>query len=226
MVGTSRFLLSVSKEKALFIFTGRSSLSMEERLERIKEAYPFIETFIFMDQVHGSRVVWIEEKPSEPKIIRDCDGVISTVPGIALCVKTADCLPVLFSSLDGSIRGALHCGWRGLEKSIIGKALQMLEVGGFNPREMLFVIGPGICGSCYEVGSSFKKLSIGRFARFEGGKLHLPLRRVVKERLSERGILEENIKVLPFCTYENPDIFFSHRRGDRERQVSIVVNLP
>ena len=227
MVGISKFFLSISRDRSFFVFTGRSDLPLEERAERIKNLYPFISSFCFMDQVHGSRIVWIDKLPSGSIVtLKDCDGIISTVPGLALCVKTADCLPVLFSSPDGSVAGALHCGWRGLEASIIGKALQSLELNGFNPREMLFAIGPSICGSCYEVGNSFRNLSIGRFARIEGGKLHLPLRRVVRERLSERGVLEENIKTLPFCTYENPDIFFSHRRGDRNRQVSFVVNLP
>ncbi len=226
MVGKTKFFLSLIKEKSLFIFTGKTDLPTEEILQGIKKLFPSIKSFCMMDQIHGTKITWISKAPENTiEIVKDSDGLVTTLPGVALVVRTADCLPLLFSKPDGSVRGALHCGWRGLEGSIIQKALTEMELNGFPPEDMLFVAGPSICGNCYRVGEEFKRLSLGRFLKAGNNGLYLSLKKVAKERLSERGALEENIKLIPFCTYENPSIFFSHRRGDRGRQLSIVANL-
>ncbi len=227
MVGRNSFFLGIKRDNAVFIFTGKGEGRVEERLELIRDSFPHIKTFYIMDQIHGNNVVWIKKGSNEKISILDgTDGMITNLKDVALCVLTADCLPLLFSSPNGSVKGVVHCGWKGLEKGIVKRTLDMLEVNGFKPENLIFSIGPSICGNCYEVGEEFKKLSIGRFLEHRGGKNFLSLQKVCKERLSERGVLEENIKVIPLCTYENNDLFFSHRRGDKERQISLVLTLP
>ncbi len=224
MVGRSSFFLGIRKGRASFLFFGRDQLDLKGRLKEVGRSL-LIPSFYTMDQVHGNRVQWIRDAKDGINEVKECDGLVTTEEGVGLCVLTADCVPLLFSSLNSPLKGVLHCGWRGLEKGIINRLFVLLELEGFNhPEELFFVIGPSICGNCYEVGREFERYSLSRFLERKGGKLHLSLQKVIKERLSERGVLEENIKLIPFCTYENADLFYSYRKGDKERQVSLVVS--
>jgi len=81
-------------------------------------------TPVFLDQVHGTRVVRLTAAHLSPDAgIEQADASISTVPGIACTVMVADCLPVLFATRDGRAVGAAHAGWRGLAGGV-------LEAGG------------------------------------------------------------------------------------------------
>jgi len=62
----------------------------------------------FMNQVHGDDVVEVKTLIDDPT----CDALITTVPGIALAVMVADCIPLLLSS--SGVVGAVHVGRRGL----------------------------------------------------------------------------------------------------------------
>src|SRR5690242_15232290 len=41
------------------------------------------------------------------------DGMVTTAPGLALGVLTADCAPVLLADPTAGVIGACHAGWRG-----------------------------------------------------------------------------------------------------------------
>jgi len=49
------------------------------------------------------------------------DALISERDGLALCVVTADCVPVLLAGPDGL--AAVHAGWRGIAGGVIPAAL-------------------------------------------------------------------------------------------------------
>ena len=68
-----------------------------------------------MDQIHSDiiKVVYPMRKTYK------CDGLYTAKKGNILCVKTADCVPILIHSEIGV--GAIHAGWRGLSKNILGK---------------------------------------------------------------------------------------------------------
>lgn len=72
-----------------------------------------------LNQIHSDRIITSEEVPGGK--IPDADGIVSRDPNKILCVRTADCLPVLAWGSGGNIIAAIHAGWRGLSKGIVKK---------------------------------------------------------------------------------------------------------
>ena len=157
-------------------------------------------------QVHGAELrVW-EEPPGPPgwaelgRSLDHADGHLTTVPGLALSVIVADCLPV---ALVAPGRAAmLHCGWRPLAAGIVEKALAAFD------EPPAAAIGPGIGRCCYEVGQEV----LDEFADLDGvadGRM-LDLRAVARAKLAAGGV--EQIEDVDLCTSCRDDLFFSHRR--------------
>jgi purine-nucleoside/S-methyl-5'-thioadenosine phosphorylase / adenosine deaminase len=141
------------------------------------------------------------------------DGHLTEQAELALLVLVADCYPLALS--DGRRAAMLHCGWRPLAGGIVAKAVQRFE------RPPAAAVGPGICGSCYEVGREV----LEHFADVPGaadGRM-LDLRAVIDARLAAAGV--EEVQHLDRCTSCEPDRYFSHRRDDgvTGRQAGLCV---
>jgi len=113
--------------------------------------------FFQVHQVHGDRILTIDDAESQtfdPQSL-DYDAVITNRPGLALCVKTADCVPVLMADTEKRIVAAVHAGWRGSALNISGKVLRSLsERYGTRPQDVQAAIGPAIGACCYEVDAT------------------------------------------------------------------------
>ncbi len=66
-----------------------------------------------MRQVHGDRIRVLDGDGPLPEVLPECDGLISDRPGVALGVRTADCVPIFFVDRVRRVIGAAHAGWRG-----------------------------------------------------------------------------------------------------------------
>jgi YfiH family protein len=115
------------------------------------------ENFFQVHQVHGDRIFTIDD--AAPQTFdhqpREYDAIITNRPGLALCVKTADCVPVLMVDMEKRIVAAVHAGWRGTALNISGKALRSLsEQYGTRPQDIQAAIGPAIGACCYEVDAT------------------------------------------------------------------------
>lgn len=100
-------------------------------------------------QVHGTAVAWPDQRGRLAP--EEADAVLSNAGGPPVGVVTADCLPILLASSDGRCVGAIHAGWRGLAKGVIGAALAVWQQRWGSLKGVAAVIGPhaGVC--CYEV---------------------------------------------------------------------------
>ena len=67
-----------------------------------------------MGQVHGDRIRVIDSADPLPVHVPECDGLITARPGVALAVRTADCVPLFFVDPVRRVIGAAHAGWRGM----------------------------------------------------------------------------------------------------------------
>ncbi len=54
------------------------------------------------------------------------DALITTEKGLALGVKTADCVPVLIANKSGDLVSAVHAGWRGTSLEISYKTARFI----------------------------------------------------------------------------------------------------
>jgi len=85
------------------------------------------------------------------------DGLVTNIPGIAIAILTADCLPVLLADKKNRVVGAFHAGWRGTVKRIAAKGLgTMRHEFGSRPEDIYAAIGPGIQKCCYAVGDDLR----------------------------------------------------------------------
>ena len=158
----------------------------------------------FMNQVHGDEVVEVKSIGDDPT----CDALITTVPGIALAVMVADCIPLLLSS--STVVGAVHVGRRGLMNSIALKAVEAMRALG--AEQIHAQLGASICGRCYEVPQELadevlaKHPSASSLTNNLTPALDLP--RALIADLVAHGVTYEASTI---CTLEN-DEYFSYRR--------------
>ncbi len=80
-----------------------------------------VQNLVTVNQIHSCEVVVVHQafidKPPE------VDSLVTTMPGLAIGILTADCGPVLFADPQAGVIAAAHAGWRGSLKGIIEKQL-------------------------------------------------------------------------------------------------------
>jgi YfiH family protein len=177
----------------------------------------------FGKQVHGAgvRVVrGLSKKTSRG--LDDTDGLVTSVPGIGLAMMGADCLPVLLAS--PTVVGAAHVGRPGLAKGVLHEVVRVMRDEGAG--DISAVIGPGICGACYEVPAAMagevEKAVPGSRATTRHGTPSVDLTAGARTQLAAQGVATE---VMGGCTLEQPELFFSYRRDGRTGRHAGIVWL-
>lgn len=103
-----------------------------------------------VDQVHGTRVLTVEGPFVAAEMAREqADALVTTVRGIGLSVRVADCLPVLLADTRAGVVAAAHAGRVGLAEGVLIATVHAMRAR--RARSITAWIGPHICGSCYEV---------------------------------------------------------------------------
>jgi YfiH family protein len=164
---------------------------------------------VWLTQVHGVRVLDLDTEA-----VVAADGAVTGRPGVVCAVLTADCLPVLLCDLDGRRIGVAHAGWRGLLHGVLPAAVRALAVP---PRRILAWLGPAISQAAYEVGADVRDAYVARtpadaayFARNERGRWQADLYGLARASLATAGVTA--VSGGGFCTFNEPQRFFSHRR--------------
>ena len=172
----------------------------------------------FMNQVHGDKVVVIDELlATDPT----CDAMITTKTGISLVVMVADCIPLLFISREAV--AAVHVGRAGLINKVAIKTLhQMRTMGAIDVHA---IIGPSICGRCYEVPFEMQQDVIANhpraFSTTHKGTPGLDLPAALIADLVSEGVTYEASSI---CTMED-DLYFSHRKHNPTGRFAGFVSL-
>lgn len=174
---------------------------------------------IWLEQVHGT-VVADADRASCLTVADAC------IARRSVCVvMTADCLPVLLCDRQGSVVGAAHAGWKGLAAGVIEATVQAMEVA---PQEMIAWLGPAISRQAFEVGEEVRAAFVESdpeaavaFMPGRPGKYLADIYRLARLRLNALGITQ--IYGGEYCTYGDPDRFFSCRRdGVTGRQGTFI----
>jgi len=172
----------------------------------------------FMNQVHGDHIEVIDAVSLD---IPTCDGLITKSSNVSLAVMVADCIPLLLVSQE--VVGAIHVGRAGLVNRIALKAIQMMRSLG--AIEIHAILGPSICGSCYEVPFQMQQDVIAdhprAFATTRKGTPGLDLPKALIADLVAAGVTYEASTI---CTFED-ELYFSHRRQNPTGRFAGVVSL-
>lgn len=184
-------------------------------------------TLASLRQVHSAAVLVAESTGCQG----EADALATNRAGVAVSIRTADCLPILLADPAHHAVAAVHAGWRGTAAGVAGATLERMRVEfGTEPAQVVAAIGPGIGVCCYEVGPDVARefgrgeFEIGR-GEFEiEGRVHVDLAGENRRRLIAAGVASESIDVLPLCTRCRADLFHSWRRDGAEagRMVSFV----
>lgn len=112
-------------------------------------------------QVHGTRVVIAGgggRPASEAGDWNVGDIAVTGRRGAALCVKVADCVPVLIADARTGAVAAVHAGWRGTAAGAARVAVEALAAHFSSaPSDLRAAVGPSIGPCCYRVGGDVRQ---------------------------------------------------------------------
>ncbi len=185
-----------------------------ERLRQVLPGEP-----AWLTQVHGTGVVDAANGPAEG------DASFTTEAGVVCAVLTADCLPLLLCSRDGSRVAAAHAGWRGLAAGVIEATVDALGVPG---DQLVAWLGPAIGPDAFEVGEEVRDTfvahdpaAVDAFRPGEGGRWFADLYTLARQRLARRGVAAAYGGGL--CTFADRERFFSFRRDGTTGRMATLI---
>lgn len=161
------------------------------------------------------------------------DGLITEQPEQAVWVASADCTPVLLADSKTGLVAAIHAGWRGTALKIVPQAIARLLAQGSQIQDLRIALGPAIAGEVYQVSimvasqigaSIFPQQTESLLDSLQQlpdspvlpdphpERVRLDIRRVIALQLEQLGVSSEQVAIAPYCTYQEPNCFFSYRR--------------
>lgn len=199
---------------------------LENRI-RVSEKYDFsLKNLIFMNQVHGNKVIMIEHAMDNR--IDACDALVTNERKIPLMVMVADCIPILFYDPVKKVIGVAHAGRNGTFLRIAQKTvLKMHEVYGCDTKDIMVGLGASIQSCCYEVGKDLADICSKNFGEgfvmIKEEKYYLDLQALNRAQLLELGIKEENIEIASTCTACDENYFSYRREGETGRFAGFIM---
>ncbi len=164
----------------------------------------------FMHQTHSNNLHLVNKVEA---IKEDTDSLITDNKDLALAVRIADCIPLLLYSTN--LVAAVHVGRKGLVNEVAVKTVEKMQSLG--AEKVSGVVGPHICGDCYEVGTEMADQITKSHPATAGKKAHLNLFAGLKEQLPNVDL--ENVGI---CTKEKSQYFSYRKAGESERQVGVI----
>lgn len=181
-------------------------------------------------QTHSLNIAVVDSPLQYPQ---DTDALITLVPGLAVGVRTADCVPTVICAPDIGAVAAVHAGWRGTLGNIVSLTIERLAAMGAEPARMHAAVGAGICQNCYEVdpelASKFRNAGFGTFIDNSHIKPHLDLKGINRRQLLDSGLRSDNIMLCDVCPRhtlaDGVPLLPSYRRdhGTESRLVTFIV---
>jgi YfiH family protein len=188
-------------------------------------------------QWHSPDVV-VAEAPWDVLAPPKGDAIVTTQPGLAIGVLTADCAPILFADDEAGVIGAAHAGWKGALAGVSDATIAAMEEKGARRERITAIIGPTISQKAYEVGPDFATQFLADdpdnadfftpSARLRHQMFDLPS--YLERRMRRQGV--GRVMDMGLCTYSDEARFYSFRRAthrnekDYGRQISAIVLTP
>lgn len=176
---------------------------------------------VWLNQTHSTNVVIAENYTSnEP-----ADASFTRQTGVVCAVLTADCLPILICNTHGTEVAAIHAGWRGLAAGVIENTLAQLKS---DRSDLMAWLGPAIGPTAFEVGEEVRLAFIEHDSQAEAAFTPSPNKRWLANiyqlatlRLNSQGI--NHISGGLYCTYTQPEFFYSYRREPKSGRMASLI---
>lgn len=179
-------------------------------------------TVAWMEQVHGRTVTVVDG--SEPGPAEATDALVTAEPEVAVAVLVADCVPVLLGDAEAGVVAAVHAGRVGARVGVLPATLRAMTEAGADPDRIEALLGPAVCGECYEVpremARDVEEHVPGSLSRTRKGTTGLDLRAGLWRQLAEAGV--GRIGVDPRCTAEESSLFSYRRDGQCGRIAALT----
>ena len=176
----------------------------------------------WMEQVHGRTVAVVDGTEAAPA--EATDALVTATPGVAVAVLVADCVPVLLGDAEAGVVAAVHAGRVGARVGVIPATLRAMRDAGARLEHTEVLLGPAICGECYEVPADMvrdvEEHLPGSASKTRKGTPGLDLRAGLWRQLADAGV--GKIGVDPRCTFEEPTLFSYRRDGNTGRIAGLV----
>ena len=208
---------------------------------------------VFLDQVHGTRIVVFSKdhhfyrvfdaadgfKGESSEILGgqthtlgldsecrfEADAIVTDIPGKFLAIQVADCQSVLIYDPVQKVVANVHSGWRGSINNIIGCTLRvMVDSFGCRSRNMVAGVGPSL-GSCCAEFVNYKKEIPEVFWKYKNDTHHFDFWSISRDQLCEEGVLLENVDLSRMCTKCDSNHFFSFRREGTTGRFAALIGL-
>lgn len=178
---------------------------------------------LFLTQTHSTRVIQL---PYQGENL-EADAVYTRAPNQVCAIMTADCLPVMFCSIQGDEVACAHAGWRGLCDGVLEETVKCFQAKSEN---IIAWLGPAIGKTAFQVGREVVEQFVtqdpnARLAFQPDGnnqdKFFGDLYQLATQRLNRLGI--HQIYGGEHCTFTEKDQFFSYRRDKQTGRMATVV---
>ena len=223
----------INDDNVKIAFTNRNvDAKSSEDMKRFSDKYGFnYDNIVYNTQVHGADVRIVESGDDFTENGKEEDGLITNLRNTPLLIFTADCVPVVFYDKKQGVVALAHAGWRGTYGNIAGEMVDiMTDKYGCEVVDIKTIIGPSVSVDNYEVSydliEKFSALEVQGYYKEVDGKYYLDLWKLNKELLKKCGILEDNIKIIDFCTVRDNDKFFSYRLDNAtSKRIGTIIQL-
>ncbi|OBA88697.1 laccase [Mycobacteriaceae bacterium 1482268.1] len=177
---------------------------------------------VWMNQVHGDRVVRVDGPVGSP--VDRTDALVTTTPRLALAVVTADCVPVLMADARAGVVAAVHAGRVGAQNGVVVRAVEAMYDAGAHAEDLSVLLGPAVSGRNYEVPAAMadevEAALPGSRTTTSLGTPGVDLRAGIARQLIDLGITA--IDIDPRCTVDDRNLF-SHRRDAPTGRLASVI---
>ena len=223
----------VNDDNVKIAFTNRNvDAKNSEDMKRFSGENEFnYDNIVFNTQVHGADVRIVESEADITYSGKEADGLITSLQATPLLIFTADCVPIVFYDKKQGVVALAHAGWRGTYGNIAGEMVNIMRNKyGCKVEDVKTIIGPSVSVDNYEVShdliEKFAALEVQDYYKENDGKYYLDLWQLNKELLKKCGILEDNIKIIDFCTVRDNDKFFSYRLdAATSKRIGTIIQL-
>lgn len=179
----------------------------------------------FLTQIHSNLVKRLPLNSED----KTADACYSNQPNQVCLIMTADCLPVIFAAENGQEVAAAHAGWRGLANGILENTLHCFNA----PADKIKVwLAPAISAKAFQVGQDvYDAFCLNNETAKQAfkiddqnqGKYFADIYQLARIRLQQAGALSKNISGGEYCTYSDPEKFYSYRRDKITGRMATLI---